>query len=97
MLIVRPKPGVSDATFIKMFLDSSDGRKVLESVQKGAVIRTIYYDDFLRIRIPCPAFKIQQSLANDYNKMLLEYKKELDDIRNLERSMETFYDDSKAK
>jgi type I restriction enzyme M protein len=97
MLIVRPKPGVSDATFIKMFLDSSDGRKVLESVQKGAVIRTIYYDDFLRIRIPCPALKIQQSLASDYNKMLLEYKKELDDIRNLERSMETFYDDSKAK
>jgi type I restriction enzyme M protein len=94
MLIVRPKTEKVDGTFLKMFFDSSKGREILTSVQKGVVINTISYRDFVRVKIPCPPISVQRDMADKYNQMLDDYSKAKSDLVDMENRLVDFYDDS---
>mgnify|MGYP002537335119 CR=1 FL=1 len=95
MLIVRPKDNnLIDSTYLKIFLDSKKGRQVLSSIQKGVTITTISFEDFKRIKVPCPAIERQRLMAKKYNSLLSIFdgiKKELLEIEN---KISSFFEDN---
>jgi type I restriction enzyme M protein len=92
MLIIRPKANMADSTFLKMFLESKRGTVVLDSVQKGTKIRTIFYEDFIRMKVPCPKIEIQRRLASEYNEILLDYKQQISAALEAKKRLDSFYE-----
>lgn len=94
MIIVRPQPDKLDPTYLKMFLDSSIGKKILLSVQKGSIIITISTSAFKNIDVACPPIEKQRSLANRYNAMIGMYSALQTQLNTLKTQIATLYDDS---
>lgn len=94
MIIVRPQPDKLDPTYLKMFLDSTIGKKILTSVQKGSIIITISTSAFKNIDVACPPIEKQRSLANRYNTMIGMYSALQTQLNTLKTQIITLYDDS---
>lgn len=60
MTILRPKEDLLDTIYLKMFLDSQKGKKILESIQMGNIIVTISLKELALIQIPYIALEKQK-------------------------------------
>ena len=92
MTILRPKEDLLDTIYLKMFLDSQKGKKILESIQMGNIIVTISLKELALIQIPYIALEKQKKKANMYKKWLEVYELRKKQVKSLETILENFYD-----
>lgn len=85
MLIIRPDQTKLNPTYLKMFLDSDEGKSALKSIQKGVTILTISASSLSTIVVPLIDMKKQEEKAYKYNarlSTLIAYRKEIQRIEN---------------
>lgn len=74
IIVIRPETKMLNSTYLKLFLDSPLGEKMISSVQQGSVIINISYKDLNALEIPLPSIEEQQRKADEYTKELIIYK-----------------------
>ena len=72
--MIRPKPKMLNSTYLKLFLDSPLGEKMISGVQQGITIINMSYKDLNSLEIPLPSIEEQQQKADEYTKELRIYK-----------------------
>lgn len=91
MLIVRCSEKLNP-TFLKIFLESSDGKKVLKSIQKGSVITSMNAKDLEGITVPVPDIKFQELASRKYNEQLSTLYALKEESRIIEERLAAFYE-----
>jgi restriction endonuclease S subunit len=79
IIIIRPKDKLLSATYLKVFLDSDIGGKILQSLQQGTVVMNISHKDLTTIQIPLLPLEEQKEIENEYKKELKIYQKSIED------------------
>ena len=79
-------------TFLKIFLESSDGKKVLKSIQKGSVITSMNVRDLENITIPVPDIRFQEMAADKYNGQLSTLYALKEEARIVQERLSVFYE-----
>ena len=81
IIVIRPNPKEMSGTFLKMFLDSPLGSKVLSSAQQGTAVMNISYKDLMTVEFPLPPIEEQEKIAEEYEEELRIYQ---ETVRNAE-------------
>ena len=71
--VIRPKDMLRGA-YLKLFLESPVGKKMLQSLQRGAVVVNINYKDIIELEVPVLPLEAQDALIEEYNAGLKFYK-----------------------
>lgn len=74
VIVIRPNPKMLDSTYLKIFLDSPIGNKIISSAQQGVTVMNISYKDLNVLEIPLPPLERQQTVAKEYLKELKTYQ-----------------------
>ncbi|MCU5504076.1 restriction endonuclease subunit S [Bacillus cereus] len=74
IIVIRPETKMLNSTYLKLFLDSPLGEKMISGVQQGSIIINISYKDLNVLEIPVPSIEKQQKKADEYTKELTIYK-----------------------
>jgi restriction endonuclease S subunit len=74
VIVIRPDPKMLNSTYLKLFLDSPLGEKMINGVQQGITIINISYKDLKSLEIPLPSIEQQQQKADEYTRELTIYK-----------------------
>lgn len=74
VIVIRPDPKMLDSTYLKIFLDSPIGNKIISSAQQGVTVMNISYKDLNVLEIPLPPMERQQAVAKEYLKELKTYQ-----------------------
>ena len=74
LCVIRPNQKQLNGTYLKLFLDSEVGVKLLKSLQRGTSIVNINYQDICELEIPVPSLDEQLDIVNEYNSGLKLYK-----------------------
>lgn len=91
MLIIRCGEKLNP-TFLKIFLESSDGKRVLKSIQKGSVITSMNVRDLENITVPVPDIKLQELASDRYNEQLSTLYALKEEARIVEERLKVFYE-----
>ncbi len=86
IVVIRPRKDLLNSVYLKMFLDSPLGGKLLESAQQGTTVINLSYKDMQSLEIPLPDMDKQESLAQEYQTELKTY---LDTISKAESRWRT--------
>ena len=95
LIIIRPKQNMLSGTYLKLFLDSAIGKKLIKSTQQGTAVMNISYRDLENIEIPYLPFGKQKEIAQKYTEALAQYKETIssaeekwqDTIKELEKNL----------
>lgn len=71
--VIRPKDMLRGA-YLKLFLESPVGIKMLQSLQRGTVVVNINYKDVFELEVPVLPLEAQDALIEEYNTGLKFYK-----------------------
>lgn len=71
--VIRPKEMLR-GTYLKFFLESPVGIKMLKSLQRGTVVVNINYKDIIELEVPVLPLESQDTLIQEYNSGLKFYK-----------------------
>lgn len=71
--VIRPK-GMLRGAYLKLFLESPVGIKMLQSLQRGTVVVNINYKDIIELEVPVLPLEAQDALIEEYNAGLKFYK-----------------------
>ena len=85
MIIVRPNIEKLNPTFLKMFLETENGQKAMQLIQKGTTIKSMLAKDVAEIVVPNVPIEKQRDMAEKYNfklSTLIAYKKEIEILEN---------------
>ncbi len=74
LIVVRPIPNKLSGTYLKIFLDSAIGKKLVKSTQQGTAVMNISYRDFENIEIPYLPYSEQLEIARNYQEGLAQYQ-----------------------
>jgi|LSQX01.3.fsa_nt_gb type I restriction-modification system DNA methylase subunit len=74
VIVIRPDNKMLNSTYLKLFLDSPLGEKMIIGIQQGTTIINIRYRDLNGLEIPLPSIEEQQKKADEYNKELAVYQ-----------------------
>lgn len=74
VIVIRPEPKMLNSTYLKLFIDSPLGEKMISGMQQGITIINISYKDLKALEIPVPPLEEQQKKADEYTKELKIYK-----------------------
>lgn len=75
VIVIRPDPQKLDSTYLKIFLDSPMGNKLISGVQQGMTVMNISYKDLASLEIPVPPLEEQQRITKVYVDELAIYMK----------------------
>lgn len=75
VIVIRPDAQKLDGMYLKIFLDSPMGNKLISGVQQGMTIMNISYKDLAALEIPVPPLEEQQRIAKVYKDELALYMK----------------------
>jgi len=95
LIVIRPKSGALSGTYLKLFLDSAIGKKLIKSTQQGTAVMNISYRDLENIEIPYLPFEKQIEIAKKYQDGLAKYQETIssaeekwqDTVRELEQNL----------
>lgn len=76
LIVIRPDAKL-DGTYLKLFLESTVGTKMLKSLQRGASIMNINYSDVPGLEIPLPPIEKQRQIAVNYIFQLSSYQQSI--------------------
>lgn len=82
LVVIRPRPGLLDSVYLKLFLDSPLGGKLLESAQQGVGAINLSYKDLQSLEIPLPDIAQQRAAANEYQTELEKYLKSISEAES---------------
>ena len=71
--VIRPKDMLR-GVYLKLFLESPVGIKMLQSLQRGTVVVNINYKDIIELEVPVLPLEAQDTLIEEYNTGLRFYK-----------------------
>lgn len=74
LIVIRPDAKMLDSTYLKVFLDSPIGNKIISGAQQGMTVMNISYKDLRVLEIPLPAMEKQQAVVKEYLDELKKYK-----------------------
>ena len=74
LIVIRPKETKLVATYLKLFLDSTIGVKLIKSIQQGTNLVNISYKDLINIEIPILPLEEQKVISEEYEKELSLYQ-----------------------
>ena len=75
VIVIRPDGKVLDSIYLKIFLDSPLGNKMVSGLQQGTAVMNISYKDLLSLEIPVPSIEKQRGVAEKYTEALSLYQK----------------------
>lgn len=73
LCVIRPNPRLLNGTYLKLFLESDIGIKLLKTLQRGTTIVNINYQDICQLEVPTPTLDDQFEIANEYEAGLKLY------------------------
>ncbi|MDE6852524.1 MAG: restriction endonuclease subunit S [Lachnospiraceae bacterium] len=73
VIVIRPDDKKLNSVYLKVFLDSPFGNKLISSTQQGVTVMNIRYKDLAAIEIPVPSMSEQRKVAGEYTKELQIY------------------------
>ena len=79
LIVIRPNPKMLNSTYLKVFLDSPIGNKIISGAQQGMVIMNISYRDLNVLEIPLPVIEKQEAVAKEYLEEYDRYKTAISD------------------
>ncbi|MCD8158786.1 MAG: restriction endonuclease subunit S [Clostridiales bacterium] len=82
VIVIRVLEEKLSATYLKLFLDSPIGRKMLTARQQGTTVMNVSYKELNNMEIPLPSIDKQKEIAEEYNKELKIYKKSIQEAEN---------------
>ena len=82
LIVIRPNPKMLNSTYLKVFLDSPIGNKIISGAQQGMVIMNISYRDLNVLEIPLPVIEKQEAVAKEYLEEYDRYKTAIADAEN---------------
>lgn len=82
VIVIRSTDESLSTVFLKLFLDSPLGRKMLVTRQQGTAVMNISYKELNHIEIPLPSIEEQKAIAEEYEKELEIYKKTIEAAEN---------------
>ena len=71
--VIRPKDALN-GTYLKLFLESPVGMKMLKSLQRGTGVVNINFKDMSELEVPVLPLETQKALVQEYNTGLNLYK-----------------------
>ena len=74
--VIRPNGNLRGA-YLKLFLDSPVGGKLLKSLQRGSGVVNINYKDLSELEVPVPPLQVQDALIAEYTAGLTLYTQTL--------------------
>lgn len=75
LCVIRTQSKLLNGTYLKLFLESDVGIKLLKSLQRGTTIVNINYQDICQLEVPVPLLDDQIEVANEYKQGLNLYVK----------------------
>ena len=94
MLVIHPNTELVDPVFLKMFLDSETGSKILSSIMRGITIKTISFKDFQNINVSCPPLEEQNELAKKYNRLVAMHDGIKEQLNEMQNEIASFYENN---
>lgn len=82
VIVIRSTDKSLSTTVLKLFFDSSLGRKLLITRQQGTAIINISYKELKHIVIPLPSIEEQEAITAEYEQELEAYKKAIQAAEN---------------
>lgn len=73
LIVIRPDPKILDSTYLKIFLDSPIGNKIISGAQQGMTVMNISYKDLKVLEVPIPSMEKQKAVAMEYLDELTKY------------------------
>ena len=73
VIVIRPDARLLDSTYLKIFLDSPIGNKLISGAQQGMTVMNISYKDLNILEIPLPVMEKQKTTAEEYRAELKKY------------------------
>ena len=83
VMAIRPKPEKLNSVYLKIFLDSSFGRRLINAVQQGIDIMNLNASDLENMIIPLPRIEQQKIKAQQYERGLRQYQEAIDSAETL--------------
>src|SRR5699024_3013828 len=74
VIVIRPNEKELDGYYLKIFLDSPIGNKLISGAQQGMTVMNISYKDLNVLEVPLPPMEKQQATAKEYREELKKYK-----------------------
>jgi restriction endonuclease, S subunit len=78
VIVIRPDARMLDSTYLKIFLDSPIGNKLISGAQQGMTVMNISYKDLNILEVPIPSLAQQKEVAAEYTDELKRYKNTID-------------------
>ena len=75
LCVIRTQSKILNGTYLKLFLESEVGMKLLKSLQRGTTIVNINYQDICQLEVPVPMLDDQIEVVNEYKQGLNLYVK----------------------
>lgn len=75
LCVIRTQSKLLNGTYLKLFLESDVGIKLLKSLQRGTTIVNINYQDICQLEVPVPLLDDQIEVVNEYKQGLNLYVK----------------------
>lgn len=82
LVVIRPRSSLLNSVYLKLFLDSPLGGKLLESAQQGTGVINLSYRDMQSLEIPLPELAKQEALAKEYQAELAAYLASVSEAEN---------------
>lgn len=74
VIVIRPDTKKLNSYYLKIFLDSPIGNKLISGAQQGMVVMNISYKDLNVLEVPLPIMEKQEATVNEYLDELKRYK-----------------------
>ena len=74
VIVIRPDQKSLDGYYLKIFLDSPIGNKMISGAQQGMNVMNISYKDLNVLEVPLPNIEKQQAVVKEYRDELNKYR-----------------------
>ena len=74
LIVIRPDAKILDSTYLKIFLDSPIGNKLISGAQQGTRVMNISYRDLKVLEVPIPPLDTQKAVVKEYLEELKNYR-----------------------
>jgi type I restriction enzyme M protein len=74
VIVIRPDQKNLNGYYLKVFLDSPVGNKMISGAQQGMAVMNISYKDLNVLEVPLPSMKKQQRVVTEYQDELKKYR-----------------------
>lgn len=88
--VIRTNSKILIGSYLKLFLESEIGIKLLQSIQRGARVVNINYQDIKMLEVPIPSLESQKEIVSKYEEALKNY---LDVVNKAERKWNEIKDE----